>query len=622
MGALNRFVGLSIKDSTGVLLPTQENCRATRGGSTSGPVHDVWTGWHRSMRSMAILVLGAIAVSQAVAGTSAQAAARRFKAASLLREDLSRVPKLELGLRQYELVVSAFEAVRRTDPTSGYCDDALLAIAELYEGMTVRFGGDKYIQKAIETYKLLAREYPSSRHREPALRRVASLSSIPTDQSRPAPPSPTTRATSAAGAPPGTVALSDTLHAPGSLVAPPGAPAPGGRATISQVRYHSYEDGTRVVLQMDGKASLKYDRLQRPDRLYIDIFGSAVSNALPEGATMVIDDSLIAAARLAQNRRNKARLVLDLRSRVSFDAFWLDEPTRLVLDVRTAGSNRAARTDEALSGMPGSPPTRTASPPPRAAAKTADGKLSLTRAMGLKSRRILIDAGHGGHDTGSVGAGGLQEKDVVLDIAVRLGELLSARMGAEVIQTRESDVFIELEERVRIANESDVDLMISIHCNAARQSSVRGIETYYLSLTTDPWALEVASQENASANFSVHQLDDLVSKITLGERTEESKDFATRIQSNLFRGLSRHSSRIRDRGIRKAPFVVLIGARIPAVLAEIGFISNRQDEQLMGQSRFREEVAEHLFQGISEYMRSLGTSTVSQSLSPGSSQQD
>ncbi len=607
------------------------NCRATmplrvalrpegrgRGCRRSGS-SPVQPGWRRRIRTVAILVMAAIGAQQAGAASGAQMAATRFKAASLLREDLSQVPKLELGLRQYELVISAYEAVRRADPASEYGADALLAIAQLYEGMNVRFGGEKYIQKAVATYNLLARDYPDSKHHAPALERAAGLSSISLGRNLPSPAAPATVTASSAGIAAATAALSDLLHEPGSVVAPPGIPAAAGMATISEFRHHSYEDGTRVVLQMEGQVALKYDRLQRPDRLYIDIFGSTVSDALRLGATIEIADKLVSAARLAQNRSNKARLVLDLRSDVSFDAFWLDHPIRLVLDVRTAGSERAARTLQALAPTAERP---MASQPPKSAIPTADGKLSLTRAMGLKSRRILIDAGHGGHDTGSVGAGGLREKDVVLDIAGRLGRLLSGRLDAEVIQARESDTFIELEERVRIANESGADLMVSIHCNSAPQSSVRGIETYYLSLTTDPWALEVAAQENATANFSVHQLDDLVAKITLGDRTEESKDFATRIQSSLFQGLSGHSSAIRDRGIRKAPFVVLIGAEIPAVLVEIGFLSNRHDEQLMGQAQFRQEVAEHLFQGIAAYMRSLGTSTVSRSLSPGSSQED
>ena len=569
----------------------------------------------------AILLAGAMGESRALGASKRETAASRYAAAAQLKEDLSKVPEPELAARQYELVISAFEAVVRADPTSGYCDDALLAIAGLHEKMAGRFGGDEHRRRAVEAYQTLAREYPHSGHRQDALGRAASLGAGDPAGS----PAPQALAAAAVDAPApasGGLALSDEMHDEGATVKSSGA-APGiGMVAISAIRHHSYEDGTRVVLHVDGRPQLKYARLARPDRLYIDLFGSRVSRDLIGGATIDIGDRLISTARLAQNRYNKARLVLDLRSEVSFDAFWLLDPIRLVLDVRQAGTERAARTRQGIAPVPGSGLEATASLPPRPATRTTDGKLSLTRAMGLKSRRIVIDAGHGGHDTGSIGAGGLLEKDVVLDVAKRLGRLLEGRLDAEVIQTRESDVFVELEERVQIANEREADLMVSIHCNSSRTRSVRGIETYYLSLTTDPWALEVASHENASANYSVHQLEDLVSKITLGERTEESRELAIRIQSSLHQGLARHSSRIRNRGIRKAPFIVLIGAEIPAVLAEIGFISNQEDEKLMRRSEFRQEVAEHLFLGIEDYMESLGAPAVTNSLSPVTAQPD
>ena len=566
------------------------------------------TGWRQIAPIAAALLLAALAAQHAVAATKREAAAARYRAAAQLLDDLGKVPEPELGVKQYELVISAFRAVRRADPSSGYCDDALLAIARLYERMASRFSQESYRVKATSTYGTLAREYPHSRHRAEALRQVspaAGAAEVPVTDRNAAPP-----------------ALSDALHEAGTTVGPPESPPQSGMATISQIRHHSYQDGTRLVLHMDGHAPLKYDRLRRPDRLYIDILDSRVSDALIKGARIDVQDRLISAARLAQNRRNKARLVLDLLGKVSFDAFWLHQPTRLVLDVRESGAPRAARTLEGLDPARGGEAELAASLGSKPSARTSDGKLSLTRAMGLKSRRIVIDAGHGGHDTGTVGAGGLREKDVVLDIAKRLGTLLEDRLDAEVIQTRASDVFVELEERARMANERNADLMISIHCNSAPSKTVRGIETYYLSLTSDEWALEVASQENATASYSVHQLEDLVSKITLGERTEESKEFATRIQSSLHGGLASHSPKIRDRGIRKAPFVVLIGTEVPAVLAEIGFLSNREDESLMRRSDFRQEVAEHLFRGIADYMRSLGTTTVTRSLSPASSQRD
>ena len=586
-----------------------------------GPQFDQCGGMKRPSQflSAAALALAVLLAQQATSASKRELAASHYKSASRLYEDLAQVPRMELRLRQYQLVIAALQAVHRTDPTSGYSDDALLKVAELYERMADRFGRDSFKKKAAEAYRFAAREYPHSTHREEALAAAARLDGGGVEAAR----SGSARARapeSAPGEPPeiGILSLSDERHESGQIVRVQGAPTGHALTTISEIRHHSYDDGTRVVLVMDGRTALKYDLLPTPDRLYIDLFGARMSATLIKGVTLSVGDALMSAARLAQNRRTKARLVLDLKSPVSFDAFWLDHPNRLVLDIRREGASRAQRTEMALGIVPAEPPATRGGPPavPRAAEATAAGKLSLTRALGLKSGRIVIDAGHGGHDTGSIGQRGLLEKDVVLDISKRLARLLTERLGAKVIQTRESDVFVDLEERSRIANEGNADLMVSIHCNSSRTSSVRGIETYYLSLTSDPWALGVAAQENASSQRSIHELEDLLAEITLGEKTEESRELATRIQSSLHAGVSRHSSAIRDRGIRKAPFVVLVGARIPAVLVEIGFLSNRHDERLMGTESFRQEVAEHLFEGIASYSRGLGTASMHTSLSP------
>ena len=570
--------------------------------------------WNRSV-GVALLLFSLVA-TPANSASKKELAAQAYRAGAQLYEDLKHVPEKELGLRQYELVISKFETVHRTTPASGYADDALLAIGELYEAMFGRFREDRYRQKAIATYEFAAREYPHSKHRRTALASAARLSGARAPVAASASGSPSAPP-AAAAVEQRKVALSDSEHKAGETVRPPGAGASGKKLVpVAAIRYHSYDDGTRIVLEMDAKTPLKYDRLRRPERLYIDLFGSQMAQALIRGVELEIDDSLLSTARLAQNRGNKARLVLDLRRSVSFDAFWLSNPTRLVIDIRSAGVPRAERTLLALSSSPATPDA------PRAASTTADGKHSLTRALGLKLDRILIDAGHGGHDTGSIGPRGLREKDVVLDVSNRLGKLLAQRMGAEVIYTRQKDEFIPLEERSEIANKRGADLMISIHCNAAPTSKVRGIETYYLSFTSDPWELSVASLENAAAESSINELQDLVAKIALDDKIEESREFATKVQSRLHRGVVKHSSSIRDRGIRKAPFVVLIGAKMPAVLVEIGFISNRTDEGLMRKPSFRQEIAEHLYEGISEYASSLGATTLRTSLSPGSAQRD
>jgi len=239
--------------------------------------------------------------------------------------------------------------------------------------------------------------------------------------------------------------------------------------------------------------------------------------------------------------------------------------------------------------------------PARAAVPTADGQTSLVRALGLKIGRIVIDAGHGGHDSGTIGVDGLQEKDVVLDVALRVGKLLHERLGAEIIYTRSDDTFIPLETRTAIANKAQADLFLSIHANSSSDSSARGVETYYLNFTSQPDALEVAARENAVSDQSIHQLSDLVKKITLKEKIDESREFASDVESNLYSGLERGNGGLRNRGVKKAPFVVLIGANMPSILAEISFVTNPKDAEQLRQPEYRQRVAESLYKGVAKY---------------------
>ena len=236
---------------------------------------------------------------------------------------------------------------------------------------------------------------------------------------------------------------------------------------------------------------------------------------------------------------------------------------------------------------------------------TARGDRSLIRALGLKIGRIVIDPGHGGHDTGTIGPNGLQEKDLVLEVGRRLGKLLETRLGAEVVYTRRDDTFIPLETRTAIANQQRADLFISIHANSSQDSAARGVETYYLNFTSSPEALEVAARENAVSEKSIYELQDLVKKIALKEKIEESREFAGDVQESLHGGLAAKSPAIRDRGVKKAPFIVLIGANMPSILAEISFVSNPTDEHRLETSEYRQRIAESLYHGIAKYVDGL-----------------
>ena len=256
---------------------------------------------------------------------------------------------------------------------------------------------------------------------------------------------------------------------------------------------------------------------------------------------------------------------------------------------RTLASNRARRSR---------PDIREAQP-------TASGDRSLIRALGLKIGKIVIDPGHGGHDTGTIGPNGLEEKDLVLEVSRRLGKLLETRLGAEVVYTRKDDTFIPLETRTAIANQARADLFVSIHANSSHDAAARGVETYYLNFTSSPEALEVAARENAVSEKSIYELQDLVKKIALKEKIEESREFAGDVQSSLHSGLAVKSPAIRDRGVKKAPFIVLIGANMPSILAEISFVSNPTDEHRLATSEYRERIAESLYRGIAKYVNGL-----------------
>jgi len=257
------------------------------------------------------------------------------------------------------------------------------------------------------------------------------------------------------------------------------------------------------------------------------------------------------------------------------------------------------------SGAPDSNVSRASDLSIREAKPTAGGDRSLIRALGLKIGKIVIDPGHGGHDTGTIGPNGLEEKDLVLDVGRRLGKLLETRLGAEVVYTRKDDTFIPLETRTAVANQARADLFVSIHANSSHDPAARGVETYYLNFTSSPEALEVAARENAVSEKSIYELRDLVKKIALKEKIEESREFAGDVQESLHSGLAAKSPAIRDRGVKKAPFIVLIGANMPSILAEISFVSNPTDERRLETAEYRQRIAESLYRGIAKYVNGL-----------------
>jgi N-acetylmuramoyl-L-alanine amidase len=245
---------------------------------------------------------------------------------------------------------------------------------------------------------------------------------------------------------------------------------------------------------------------------------------------------------------------------------------------------------------------------PTAPRVNSSGSYSLARQLGLGVARIVIDPGHGGHDPGALGKR-INEADLVLDIALRLEKLLARQPGVEVVLTRRTDVYVPLEERTAIANREGADLFLSIHANASRNRQARGVETYFLNFSSTPDAEAVAARENATSSKSMHHLPDILKAIALNNKLDESRDLAHVVQASLVRGLKPHNTTLRDLGVKQAPFVVLIGAGMPSVLAEVAFITHQQESSLLRSTSYRQQIAEALGDAVMRYQQTLKSVT-------------
>jgi len=449
------------------------------------------------------------------------------------------------------------------------------------------------------------------------------------------------------------------------------SPVNGKVAQVSKISAKSAADSMRVIIEFDGGVQYVSGRIANPDRIYFDLHAARLARPLLH-KKIEADGPLVSAIRTAQSANGVVRVVLDVNGVKDYTASLLnnsgkDGPTRLVIDLyadgkakptQTAQSNNAPSDASSSAAQPAKTaaidktqptaatksakadtddaPAATAIPEPKRTLGSAkngkkpdlvqpasapqpmrDGQSTLTRALGLKIGRIVIDAGHGGHDTGTIGPTGLMEKDLCLDVALRLGKIIQQRLpSADVVFTRSDDTFIPLEERTHIANEARADMFVSIHANSSQDSGARGIETYYLNLRGSPEAMEVAARENATSDQGIHELEDLVKQIARTEKIDESREFAEDVQDSLSKRVQKTAKVVKNRGVRKAPFVVLIGADMPSILTEISFLSNPADEKLLKQPEHRQRVAEGIFQGIAGYLQSLNSMTVNQTNSP------
>jgi N-acetylmuramoyl-L-alanine amidase len=433
---------------------------------------------------------------------------------------------------------------------------------------------------------------------------------------------------------------------------------------IRKISAKALANSTRVVIALESSVQYTSSRIANPDRIFFDLQAAKLT---PQLAHSVIktEGTILSAIRVAQNPSGVVRVVLDVNGVTDYRATLLSNPSRLIIDlyansesIETAKANDGAEDSGANEKPPAVTERPTVKPQPSAATSTKaartsgedplvipqpksrlglaksgtrpdlvqpasaplptrDGQSTLTRALGLKIGRIVIDAGHGGHDTGTIGPTGLMEKDLCLDVALRLGKIIQQRLpSADVVFTRSDDTFIPLEERTHIANEAKADMFISIHANSSQDSGARGIETYYLNLKGSDEAMEVAARENATSGEGIHELQDLVKQIARTEKIDESKEFAEDVQDSLAKRVQKAAKPVRNRGVRKAPFVVLIGADMPSILTEISFLSNPADEKMLKQPEHRQRVAEGIYQGVASYLQSLNSIGVNQTVNP------
>jgi len=403
---------------------------------------------------------------------------------------------------------------------------------------------------------------------------------------------PSTGDGSAAAVNPGSAAPAEAAVQPGSSTVTPQELTKLPRVT--GIRHWSSADSSTVVLDLEDQVQYEAHRLGSPDRIYFDLHDTSLA---PEfaGKTIEVGDALLARVRVAQPVAGLTRVVLETKGNSNYSVSLEPNPYRLVVQVRKLGTDPKAQ----VNLFPGAEGDRgklfaIVVPPPT----REDVQL---RAR-LPKMRIVVDAGHGGWDLGTVGRKGLLEKDVVLEIAQRLAKLLESRLGAEVILTRKDDNYIPLDERAGIANQAQADLFVSVHANYSDLPSARGVETYYTSFFSSPNAKDVEMREKGITSKST--MTAALSPADLHERIEQSRRLAASVQRSLYGTLSLRNPGLRDRGVKEASYVVLTETAMPGILAEVSFVSSPTDEQKLRSDGYREQIAEALYKGIARYAAS------------------
>ena len=362
---------------------------------------------------------------------------------------------------------------------------------------------------------------------------------------------------------------------------------------LENVRYYSYPEYTRVVLDLSGpiKISERALKEESKSRLFFDLKGCRLSSSYPSSKKNEINvrSGNLNRIRIGSWNSRDIRVVFDFDKIGNYNRFYLPSPFRIVFDIYRRDVFVTHSRD--LRNHP----------------EPATGQPSMARQLGLGVHRIVVDPGHGGKDPGTVNSLlGIREKELTLDIAKRLQSMLREHAEFEIILTRNRDEYLSLEERTAIANSSQGDLFLSIHINSAPRKDARGVETYFLNITSDPWAMSVAAQENAMSSKSIGELRTILDRIMINSTIEESKILSTCLQDNIVGHLRRKYSQVDDLGVKKAPFYVLLGAKMPSALIEASFLSCRTEAERLETPDYRNSIAAGIYLGVTSFIQSLG----------------
>jgi N-acetylmuramoyl-L-alanine amidase len=544
------------------------------------------------------------------AGAATRGSAKQMYTTALARERTLRDADARPSLKQLRALAASYERVVHRFPRSGYSDNALWQAAGVYALAYERFAQESDRRKAQKLLSRLSEEYPSSSLRA----RVSEIAQVLVPRVVPA---------ARKAAPPPAAA------APAPASPPPVAGEMPPVATLQGVKRTELGNVVRITLEMDSEIAYHEERLHNPERVFFDLKNVRLGEHVGERA-LTFDGDVVPQVRVGRRGDSTARVAMDLDGVTRYSVFTLYNPYRLVVDferggattatVPTAvGSNPVPTSGVAVSStaaastppkpaperpLPSTPAKETMAAAPDVPAANHGGNYSIARQLGLGIARIVIDPGHGGRDPGAA-AHRVTEAELVLDVALRLEKLLQKERGMDVVMTRRTDVFIPLEERTAIANKAGADLFLSIHANASENRKASGVETYYLNFASNPEAEAVAARENSASGRTMHALPEILRAIALNDKLDESRDFAELVQRSMTRRLRAQNGNLRSLGVKRAPFVVLIGASMPSVLAEISFVTNKEEAALLRTGAYRQRIAQALFDAVTQYQRSL-----------------